>query len=289
MTDTPARSGSKLPVWRTVRAAYAIVFQEFGTLVRAASTWLVITTPMIFYLHWLLWLYEPGVRTQSTSNLAIILDDTYGVWIVLFELLPSSSIAVAWHRRVLLGESVNSPIYCRLDRVVGIFALINLSIVLPELIPLLIVVTISHWSNDEVVLAMKNREQLILLVGDIGIYFTAVISAVFLIPRLSIILPAKALATADVTMRQTWHATRGQTLRLALGSLLTNVPNLLVSAVYASATWQVQTRFNFALTHALYYFMTTMLNVIFVGFIAFAYRHLVEQDSRRIAKVFLPA
>jgi hypothetical protein len=78
-------------------------------------------------------------------------------------------------------------------------------------------------------------------------------------------------------------------LRLALGSLLTNVPNLLVSAVYASATWQVQTRFNFALTHALYYFMTTMLNVIFVGFIAFAYRHLVEQDSRRIAKVFLPA
>jgi hypothetical protein len=64
MTDTPARSGSKLPVWRTVRAAYAIVFQEFGTLVRAASTWLVITTPMIFYLHWLLWLYEPGVRTH---------------------------------------------------------------------------------------------------------------------------------------------------------------------------------------------------------------------------------
>ena len=49
-----------------------------------------------------------------------------------------------------------------------------------------------------------------------------------------------------------------------------------------------QTQFDFAFFNALYYFVSMILNIIFVGFISFAYRHLVEQDSRRLASVFLP-
>ena len=49
-----------------------------------------------------------------------------------------------------------------------------------------------------------------------------------------------------------------------------------------------QTQFDFAFFNALYYFVSMVFNIIFVGFISFAYRHLVEQDSRRLASVFLP-
>jgi hypothetical protein len=91
----------------------------------------------MFVLNWLLWPYQPTVRTEAASSLGSILFDTSSVWIVLLELLPMSSIAVAWHRRLLLEEPVKSWSYFRLDRLVGIFALTNLLIALPELIPTL--------------------------------------------------------------------------------------------------------------------------------------------------------
>ena len=102
MSDWGATSASKLPVWRAVRAAYAAPYQERSTLARAASTWLFITTPLMFVLNWLLWSYQPTVRTAADSSLGNILYDTSGVWIFALELLPVSSIAVAWHRRLLL-------------------------------------------------------------------------------------------------------------------------------------------------------------------------------------------
>jgi hypothetical protein len=131
VTDWGATSGGKLPVWRAVRAAFAALYQERSTLARAASTWLAITTPLMFALNWLLWPYQPTVRTEAASSLANILFDTSSVWIFLLELLPESSIAVAWHRRLLLEESVKTWSYFRLDRLVGIFALTNLLIALP--------------------------------------------------------------------------------------------------------------------------------------------------------------
>jgi hypothetical protein len=116
----------------------------------------------------------------------------------------------------------------------------------------------------------------------------AIIAMIFLVPRLSIILPAKALGSRDITIRKIWHASRGQTWRLAIGALLTYVPSLPVIALYYAATSRSQTQFDFAFFKALFYFTSTILNLVFVGFITFAYRHLVEQDARRLASVFLP-
>ena len=124
--------------------------------------------------------------------------------------------------------------------------------------------------------------------GNLGMLWIGIIAMIFLAPRLSIILPAKAVGSTDITIRKIWHASRGQTWRLALGSLLTYLPFLPLVAVYYAVSSAGPTQFDFAFFNALYYFVSMILNIIFVGFISFAYRHLVEQDSRRLASVFLP-
>ena len=77
-----------------------------------------------------------------------------------------------------------------------------------------------------------THEQLMAFLGNLGMLWIGIIAMIFLAPRLSIILPAKAVGSTDITIRKIWHASRGQTWRLALGSLLTYLPFLPLVAVY---------------------------------------------------------
>ena len=129
MTLLEVSERRKLPVWRTVRACYATVLQNFGQLVRISWLWLLIMVPVYAAVHWLIstvWA-APGIQTmpQWVSEFAIVLP-------LVVELPFLASIAVAWHRLVLRHEHVSTSAYLRLDTSVWLYALCSLGLSRPH-------------------------------------------------------------------------------------------------------------------------------------------------------------
>jgi hypothetical protein len=281
MSEAPASRSFKMPVWKTAGAAYVAVLREFGMLVRAAWFWLIVATPIMFLIYWLVAPYEPGIRAPSTWDAGTIFGDTSGTWTTLLELVVSSSIAVAWHRRLLRGKPVASPAYFRLDAVVLSFWLTSVLIALPSLIPIqadLFVISAfpSAAVDDNHTITLTE----LIIVFAVGVMMlAALILWLFLIPRLSIVLPAKALEIPDVTMRKVWHATRGQTWRLACANFLTLLPLLLTEAIYVLWLGDVDDRIILASGRALNFFVTTLVGIVVTSYNALAYRHFFETDG----------
>jgi hypothetical protein len=276
-TSPPATSPlAKLPVRAVAAGAFALVFREFGTLARAAWLWLAVATPTLFLIYWLLAAYQPGAAAPSAAGIVVKTSDT---WTTLLELVVASSVAVAWHRRVLTGEPVALPAYLRLDLVVMKFWLAGILIALPVWIPIQAGSLIASASPG--LAADYDTLKSTVLAGklaNIALVFYGVIMWLFLVPRLSIVLPAKALDVPQVTMRKVWNATRGQTWRIAAANLLTVLPSLLGETAYAALLERADDPILLAAAKALNFAVSTLLGIFVASFHALAYRHFFATD-----------
>lgn len=213
-TAHPAR----LPVWRTVRDAYALTLRHLGALLRIAWLWLLLTTAAIALLSWFLWpLQELALAADSTTRAH------YAASIV--SLVAGCSIAVAWHRLLLLDERTATPLYLRLDAVVSRYLLVALVMAVPFYLAIEVITSAAFGqvAEGETPAASLGNT---LLVASVWLLPAA---AVYLGVRLGPILPAIALARADVTLARVWRATRGHWWRLFAGLVLTGLlPVILV-------------------------------------------------------------
>jgi hypothetical protein len=252
-------SPPKLPFWRTVGACYAIVFRNFGQLLRIGWLWLLIMLPVYAAAEWL------ASRWQGNQ----IGDFLLSMLPSVLEVPALASIAVAWHRLVLRQERVQGAVYLRLDRLVWWYAMILL---------IFIVVTVGPFLCGMVAVLPENpsNPSTLLSVAQIfaGIAVGLAIGALVL-PRLSLVLPAGALGER-LTLGEAWHATRGNTWRLAWASLLCSLPPLIPAAVLL---WYVE-----GSTPAVSMIGRTVYSLAYVLFVAIAvtllsvaYRHFVER------------
>src|SRR5262245_16833927 len=128
MTAISASAPPKLPVWQTVRASYAIVAHNLGQLLRICWLWVLTMVPVYAALDWFeeAWSGESGAQAtyQWMRDVATLQSAIH---------LPFlASIAVAWHRLVLLEERVTQPAYLRLDGVVWYYLLYSFAFLLLE-------------------------------------------------------------------------------------------------------------------------------------------------------------
>jgi hypothetical protein len=193
----------KLPVWSTVRACYAIVARNLGQLVRISWLWLLIMVPVYATLHWLDW------RWRMEGSIA------GPVALVLVELPFLASIAVAWHRLVLRHERVAAPAYLRLDSTVWLYVLY----------PLLLMLLVLAWSLPPLLLPTLEINPGLDLSLAAGLV-PALVIVLLVLPRLSLVLPALALG-ARLSPARAWRMSRGNTLRLALATVLCILPAVL--------------------------------------------------------------
>jgi len=211
MTLLEVSAWRKLPAWRTVRSCYATVRQNLGQLVRISWLWFLVMVPVYAATHWLVsnvWAL-PGIQTMPRWVHVIVV-----VLPLVVELPFLASIAVAWHRLVLRHEHVSAPAYLRLDTSVWLYVLCSLGF---------LAVTIGLVLCA---LPLVGHELLFFPVVTALIVLSLAVT-VFILPRLSLVLPAIALGER-LFLWDAWLATRGNTLRLALATCLCMLPALFL-------------------------------------------------------------
>jgi hypothetical protein len=208
-------SAAKLPLWKTIRLSYSSYFLNFPDVLRISWLWLAVVAPLMGIMSWLQFSLMADViasmkrgtpaskpiETTALSNVANLVFIFAGV-----------SIAVAWHRRIVLGEhpgfSGSNLATKSLWRYLGMGIAIGLIVLLPALLlslPMFVLLS-------PVVAGGAPRFPMLIPVIFL-IYLAAF--AVFL--RLSLLLPARAVGDLALTFKETWKRTRGNTWRMFWG------------------------------------------------------------------------
>lgn len=184
----------KLAPFATIRHALNAVIQFRATGIRIGLPWSLALAVISFLDHTFFSMPE---TTDTKANLMIFRPADFiiaGISLVIF-----SSIAVNWHRYILLDEVTAPEKLFRLDRPVWNYALRTLLIMIIALVPVLVF--------SAIFIAALPRFSLLLAVPFFlaGIY----------IMRMSVALPAMALERNDFGIRDALLITQGNNLQFA--------------------------------------------------------------------------
>jgi hypothetical protein len=196
MTDTIRRS---LAPMEAIEFSIAAVFRHFFFGLGLALSWLVLLSPLVA-LAWFLAFRNgmPDVRALPPAAIAGLALLALGV------LLASFSVAVNWHRRVLLGERPRGLQWVRLDGVMWRYAG-------GFLLVLIVLGVYAGAAFGITTLASPALEpQLGAAARPLGIAIAVLLglSALFTFYRLLSWLAAVAVEDRDYGLRTAWRATR---------------------------------------------------------------------------------
>jgi hypothetical protein len=237
--DTPGPAKSKLPFWQTIGLSYSFYFQHLADAARISWLWLLIFIPMVGATYWMQmsWFAEvianmkpgkpplaPAMPVEMT-----ILGNTSNL--VMF--LAGCSIAVAWHRLLLLGEHPGLSGINVFTRNVWRYVGMGLAIILVAALPavaamvLLFLLALPHATDAgaPAMSAARSNPAIFIL---IPIVYLAVCVVVM---RLCLLLPARAIGNTGLTFKQMWHLTRGNAWRIFWGIVACSLPPILVAQI----------------------------------------------------------
>jgi hypothetical protein len=227
MTTLAAPAPRKLPVWQTVGASYAAVARNLGQLLRISWLWFIIVAALYAALGWL----EPGPEHEDESSILMdVIAAAAGVGAMIIEGLFLASIAVAWHQLILREERVTGPAYLRIDRTVWLYLISSLVLMFIASAPVVVFLAIAGLSEVAMKVVGGIAAALGLsLVGAVAAGLGSALLLLLVLPRLSLVLPAVALERR-LSLRAAWRASRANTLRLALATVLCVLPAVLLLA-----------------------------------------------------------
>jgi hypothetical protein len=224
----------KLPLWETIALSYSTYFRDFGTALQISWPWLLLIAPLTAASTWLQtsWMAEAVANMKSGApprmpTEAAVLGNVSTV-VMLF---AGVSIAVAWHRHLLLNEApgfgASNVVTRSLWRYIGMGLAIGLIAGLPAL---LIIVPVFLWAvplatGANAAAAGPTIFPIVLVVFIV--YFVAL--AVML--RLSLLLPARAIGDLTLTFKEALNRTRGNTWRIFWGIVVCTLPPLLAAEI----------------------------------------------------------
>jgi ABC-type spermidine/putrescine transport system permease subunit II len=176
-----------------------------------------------------------------------------------------ASIAVAWHRRLLMNEEWPGSVYLRFDGLVAGY--LGLSAVISILFP---GPMIAIPSGVESV-----WQGLLLLVVAL-----ATGAGLFLGTRIWLALPARALGNSEIAVRQAWRDSRGNVWRLIAGSFLCSLPMVVLvvlAAMFGPDLAEASQALVYAAWQTLFEIGITFLAAMpIVSFLSLAYRRLIQ-------------
>ncbi len=274
----------KLPVWRTVGESYQATVMNWRYAIRISWAWL----PVLIALSTAMQLLSQQAQVEGPPDTSVAWRGLAMFPILLGYFLPLSSISVAWHRKLLRGESWPHLIYLRLDRIVGRYWLYGLLVMI---IFFLICVAIGAvvaavGIGLHFLAAPLPREALFGVMAVVAV--PAVILIVLLMVRLFVLLPGIALDQQRLSPRNAWRHTRKNTWRIFLGALLCWLPPAMVlgGLVYTvvsglSSVLAVEPGLSptFVLLVAVDQVTSVLIGFFGLSFLALAYRFFFEPES----------
>ncbi len=274
-------SHPKLPLWRTIRLSYSSYFWHFGDVLRISVFWLATTAMLDAAMGWMQasWiahmLANPQGRPDLTQPVEMTVLDNIGSAVVV---LASISIAVAWHRLLLLeerpGRSGGNLVTSALWLYVGAAIIICLLQAVPFL-ALLLAIWVFGWTPTAGEVIEPQTPFLIAAAIAAGAGGTAILL------RLCLLLPACAIGDLTLTIKGAWRRSRGNSWRLFWGIAACIMPSaVLVGLVFltvmlipvAPDLYQAQ----WAASGAIGICCWLITWPIWIGFLSHAFRYLVR-------------
>lgn len=300
MSDAQDEAAPKLPLWDTICLSYSIVFRDFRDVLSICWVWVIVLAPVMITQRALQWswigsavaqLKAGGAPLQSVAlsqrmplELRLF---TYGVGLLVT--VAGVSIAVAWHRRIILGEqprlSGSNVATGSLWRYVAVGIAIMLIAFVPIVLGVLVVLLFLFSLIPLGVSGGHNAGFVVIVVVMVLCYLFFI--AVML--RLCLLLPARAVGDMSVTFERAWKSTRGNTWRIFCGILACTLPAVLVQipflvfwrllgspnpANFASDSFSVP-GLALSAVFSIYYLLTLP---ILIGFLSLSYLHFFERS-----------
>jgi hypothetical protein len=277
MTAITIAQPSKLPLFRTVGQAYALWARNFSDLIRICWLWMLLMVPILAIWDW--WQAAQAAEILQGIHAGQPFADphpvlTWGsVLVSKLIMLPAvASVAVAWHRLLLRDEHPGTGFYLRLDRIVAGYAilafLIGLIITLPSTAIMVLPQIMTAGGGVTAVVIFQ------LLVN------VAMIVAIFIVPRLSLVLPGIALGRDDATLATAWRLSKRNTWRMVWASFFCLLPLIAISGGISS--WLLLSspdRAVVTLVSLVIGLLWIPGGMISVGMLSLAYRHFFEQRA----------
>jgi GYF domain 2 len=273
----------KLPLWDTICLSYSTYFGNFQDVLRISWVWLAVAAPLAGIMNWLRFSWIAGVVAETKRGMPISLP----IETILFQnattlvfMLAGLSIAVAWHRRIILGEHCGFSGSNVATKNLWRYFWVGFAIGLIVFLPALVLVLPMFLLLSPVVGGGAPR--FLMLIPVIFLVFL-VAAAVML--RLSLLLPARAVGDLDLTFKETWKRTRGNTWRIFWGiAACTMLPMLAAPITFVlfgflgpgmPASQAFAGRMAVVVTILSAYNLLTL--PIGIGFLSYSYRHFFER------------
>jgi hypothetical protein len=200
----------RLPVLAAFQHVWATVFSNAGAAFRLSWPWLLVVGLMGLFLVAISPTQSetPAISTSESQNIA-----AFFLAIFVF-MLAFASIAVNWHRYVLLDEMPKGSKFLRIDGLVWRYLGNLLLILLIVAVPFGIAVGIYSGSMDVSDLLDSNGglSPTSLPLLAIAFFLTIMVAVNIIIYRLSIKLPAVALGRRDYGVTKAWDDSKGNAL-----------------------------------------------------------------------------
>jgi len=283
----------KLPLGETISLSYAWFFQKFADVLRVSWLWLMLCIVLFGIENWLHWSWLTAAFAHASKGAthfqAPALPLGLGFLMMLAWLammFGTTSVAVAWHRRILLNEqpglSGRNVASRALWRYIGIGIAITLITILPIAIvmfPTMFLLAPAQGSQPDAAFFLM-----------IPIIFVIYIAALAIMLRLSVLLPARAIGDTALTFGQAWRRTRGNTWRMFWGLLACSIPPLIVLEIISAVVWAaigtsklVSTDgqmpvppFGLIMMSAIMFVLSLLIVPIYIGFLSHSYRHFFQ-------------
>jgi hypothetical protein len=279
MTTMTVEAPSKLPLWRTIGQAYAVWAANFPDLVRIVWLWMVLMAPVLAILNWWQVPYLTGLMRASSSGRPFtdpnpMLTLVVQIASVVIMLPVLSSVAVAWHRLLLRDEHPGPGAYVRLDSVVVGYAVLAFWIGVIALAPSYISMLFQTVTGTSV----TAPDALALIVQTLAGLISIV--AFFIVGRLSLALPGKALGRADISLGMAWRVSKHNTWRMVWAYFFCILPWSVIAG--GLSYWLLRTDYSQAaitLVMVVLGLLGIVVNMISVGMLSLAYRHFFERSE----------
>jgi hypothetical protein len=231
----------KLPLWDTIGLSYANYFHNFRDVLLICWLWLIVVAPLWAIVSGVQWSWmakviadlKQGVSPPRPIHLVLPVELRALIWgVSLVFMLAGTSIAVAWHRRIILGEqprlSGSNVASGSFWRYLGIGIVIVLIALVPVLVGFLVFfVFVSPFASHGASGSLNRGLALLIFLVMFCLYLTGIA----IILRLCLLLPARAVGDLGTTFKQVWNRTRGNTWRLFWGILACVLPPGLIIEV----------------------------------------------------------
>ena len=275
----PIETKRELAIVETAIESYRTVFTNFGALVRITWLWLVLAVIAFYALQrsglfnaeW-----ENSIVTPDADGRALGLYSIVAMLAFIGYIVAFSSIAVGWHRTLLLRETSTAPLGLRLDKPVLSYIWLGLLTCLALLLITLIAGIPVGFLIAPFVKTVADGQRLTRggMVGAAVFALLAILPGWLVITRWMLSFPAAALGR-KLSLTESMRRTRGFTWPLFAGSLLVIAPSWVVSTAFDGLFGSVDEGPLLLIRDVLNAVVSVISMIAGIGFMSLVYQRLV--------------